>query len=212
MTAEEALTADERAAYELIVDAEGVFQSDLWKRLDVSSRKGTRIARSLAEAELIEREEAVHDGRVTYRLLPTADGGEPSALGAVPADLPAPETVDVGGVDLHDRERTALALIERDGGVFQSDLWKALDVSSRTGSRIARTLAEAGLIEREETVHAGRTTYLLRPRTHTPDFSLLMAEGMMSPLVGIDDIDPVDSEAFTRWLFNLMADRAPEAD
>jgi hypothetical protein len=39
------------------------------------------------------------------------------------------------------------------------------------------------------------------------DFSLLMAGNRLSPLVGTDgDIDPVQSEAFTQWLFALTQD------
>lgn len=110
--------------------------------------------------------------------------------------------------DLDGSEAAAYELIVEAGSVYQSELWKALDVSSRTGSRIATSLAEADLIEREETVHEGRATYLLRSAGHTPDFSLLMADGMMSPLVGIDDLDPVESDAFTQWLFQLMAEAA----
>ena len=202
------LDGSEAAAYELIVEAGSVYQSELWKALDLSSREGTRIARALADAGLIDREEAVHEGRVTYRLTPSgADEAEPAA--PEPAATIGAEAGTTGGADgLEHRERRALALITESGGLYQSELWKALDVSSRTGSRIATSLAEADLIEREETIHEGRATYLLRSAGHTLDFSLLMADGMMSPLVGIDDLDPVESDAFTQWLFQLMAEAA----
>ncbi|QHS17395.1 MarR family transcriptional regulator [haloarchaeon 3A1-DGR] len=66
------LSADERAGLELIRETGGIHQSDFWKELDVSSRKGSRIAEALEEAELIERERTVYDGHNTYFLEPTA--------------------------------------------------------------------------------------------------------------------------------------------
>ncbi|WP_096391012.1 helix-turn-helix transcriptional regulator [Halopenitus persicus] len=66
------LSADERAGLELIRETGGIHQSDFWKELDVSSRKGSRIAEALEEAELIQRERTVYDGHNTYFLEPTA--------------------------------------------------------------------------------------------------------------------------------------------
>ncbi|MEF8826671.1 MAG: hypothetical protein V5A27_10085 [Halapricum sp.] len=63
------------------------------------------------------------------------------------------------------------------------------------------------MIQREETTYNGRRTYLLRPARKDLDFSLLMAGNRLSPLVGTDgDINPVRSEAFTQWLFELTQD------
>lgn len=70
--AEADLSDDEREGLELIRGTGGIHQSDFWKELDVSSRKGSRIAEKLAELELIEREETVYDGHNTYYLEPTA--------------------------------------------------------------------------------------------------------------------------------------------
>ena len=70
--AEADLSEDERAGLELVRETGGVHQSDFWKELDVSSRKGSRIAEKLAELELINREDAVYNGHNTYYLEPTA--------------------------------------------------------------------------------------------------------------------------------------------
>ncbi len=67
---ESELSADERAGLELIRDTGGIHQSDFWKELDVSSRKGSRIAEALQEAGLIRREDAVYKGHNTYYLEP----------------------------------------------------------------------------------------------------------------------------------------------
>ena len=64
------LSTDERDALELIRDRGGIHQSDFWKELDVSSRKGSRLVESLQQAGLIERESVVYKGRTTYYLEP----------------------------------------------------------------------------------------------------------------------------------------------
>jgi DNA-binding Lrp family transcriptional regulator len=70
--AEEDLSDVERAGLELVRETGGIHQSDFWKELDISSRKGSRVVDSLAEKELIEREETVYNGHNTYYLSPRA--------------------------------------------------------------------------------------------------------------------------------------------
>jgi DNA-binding Lrp family transcriptional regulator len=71
-TPEADLSEDERAGLELIRESGGIHQSDFWKELDVSSRKGSRIVESLFEQGLIQREETVYNGHNTYYLTPAA--------------------------------------------------------------------------------------------------------------------------------------------
>jgi hypothetical protein len=104
--------------------------------------------------------------------------------------------------ELSEDQRRGLELVRESGGIHQSDFWKQLDISSRKGSRIAEALAEADLIEREETVYQGHNTYLLKPTARDLDFSLLMAGDMLSPFIGEEEIDP-QSNAFSQWLMNL---------
>jgi len=66
----EELSEDERAGLELVRESGGVHQSDFWKELGVSSRKGSRIVDTLTEHELIQREETVYNGHNTYYLTP----------------------------------------------------------------------------------------------------------------------------------------------
>ncbi|KYH26839.1 hypothetical protein HAPAU_19470 [Halalkalicoccus paucihalophilus] len=66
------LSEDERAGLELVRRSGGIHQSDFWKELDVSSRKGSRIVEKLAEADLIERHDTVYNGHNTYLLTPAA--------------------------------------------------------------------------------------------------------------------------------------------
>ena len=67
------LSEDERAALELVRETLGIHQSEFWKQLDVSSRKGSRIASKLEEKGFVEREESVHNGNTTYYITPIID-------------------------------------------------------------------------------------------------------------------------------------------
>jgi DNA-binding MarR family transcriptional regulator len=104
--------------------------------------------------------------------------------------------------DLSEDERRGLELVRETGGIHQSDFWKELDVTSRTGSRIAESLVEKGLVDREETVYEGHNTYLITPTAKDLDFSLLMAGDMLSPFVADEEVDAQD-DAFSRWIMNL---------
>ncbi|MGM0591745.1 MAG: helix-turn-helix transcriptional regulator [Halobacteriota archaeon] len=70
--AEANLSEDERLGLELIRERGGIHQSDFWKELDISSRKGSRIAEHLSEAGLINRVDTVYNGHNTYYLEPAA--------------------------------------------------------------------------------------------------------------------------------------------
>jgi Uncharacterized membrane-associated protein/domain len=70
--AEADLSEDELKGLELIRETNGIHQSDFWKELDISSRKGSRIADRLATLGFIEREETVYNGHNTYHLEPAA--------------------------------------------------------------------------------------------------------------------------------------------
>lgn len=107
--------------------------------------------------------------------------------------------------ELSEDEHAGLELIRETGGIHQSDFWKELDVSSRKGSRIAEALVDAELIQRQEAVYQGHTTYFLEPAPRDLDFSLLMAGDMLSPFIGEEDID-ARSDAFSQWVMNLAYD------
>ena len=48
-------------------------------------------------------------------------------------------------------------------GILQSRLWKALNLTSRDGSRLAIRLEKRGMIKREKVLDGGRWTYKLTP-------------------------------------------------
>jgi DNA-binding MarR family transcriptional regulator len=216
------LSPSEQAALERIIAEGEVPQSELWKALDLSSRGGSRIAKSLTEKGFVEREKTTHEGRVTYLLTPiesdrptstetsAENGAERRSSTAAETHDQTPAMRDAAGGEDHSRsarEQRALELIKREGDLPQSELWKALDLTSRTGSRVATALEEQELIERKQTVYEGQRTYLLSPRRDPADldFSLLIAGNRLSPLIGEDTVDPIASDAFTQWLLQLAA-------
>jgi len=69
---ESELSDDEQRGLELIHETGGIHQSEFWKQLDCSSRKGSRIVESLLTDELIKRSETVYNSRKTYFLEPKA--------------------------------------------------------------------------------------------------------------------------------------------
>ncbi|MFB6128770.1 MAG: helix-turn-helix transcriptional regulator [Halorhabdus sp.] len=102
-SSESDLSADERRGLELIRESGGIHQSDFWKELDVSSRKGSRIVETLAEHDLIDRTETVYDGHNTYYLTPTAKDLDFSLLMA--GDMLSPFVGD-DEVDPHSEQFT----------------------------------------------------------------------------------------------------------
>jgi DNA-binding Lrp family transcriptional regulator len=70
------LSDDERQGLELVRETRGIHQSEFWKELDVSSRKGSRIASKLEEKGFVRREEVVYEGNNTYLIEPVIDERE----------------------------------------------------------------------------------------------------------------------------------------
>ncbi|UCH37192.1 MAG: transcriptional regulator [Candidatus Bathyarchaeota archaeon] len=62
----------EHKALQFIINIgdDGVLQSDLWRKLDASSREGSRIALKLESKGLIRRKRELFNGRWTYRIYP----------------------------------------------------------------------------------------------------------------------------------------------
>lgn len=62
----------EHKALKLIVNTgnQGVLQSEMWRKLDATSREGSRIALKLENKGLIHRERELFGGRWTFRLYP----------------------------------------------------------------------------------------------------------------------------------------------
>ncbi len=201
MTTSADLSPTERQAYDLIVAEGGLLQSQLWKELNVSSRTGSRLATTLEEKGLLSRKQTTKKGQRTYLLKPT--NGHATTSAETESKRPEEAVEDNADTALTARETRALALIRERGGLYQSEFWKELEVSSRTGSRLATSLEAKGLIRREETTYNGQRTYLLLPAKKDLDFSVLMAGDMFSPFVGTEEIDPITSDAFTQWIVHL---------
>jgi DNA-binding Lrp family transcriptional regulator len=103
-------------------------------------------------------------------------------------------------------EETALNVIRsQEGGVFQNQLWKMLDIDSRKCSRVISKLLEDELIIREQAVSNGARTYLLKVKEEKkPVFELLMAGEVFSPCAGCRDAcQPESCAKLTFWVMNL---------
>jgi hypothetical protein len=57
-------------ALRLIIEAgeEGILQSEMWKKLNATSREGSRLALKFEEKGVVERKKVLHEGRWTYKL------------------------------------------------------------------------------------------------------------------------------------------------
>jgi hypothetical protein len=79
------------------------------------------------------------------------------------------ENFQIEGLDMEKLKITVLGLVAKrgDNGMFQSELWKKLKLSSRDGSRLALKLERQHLVKREKILENGRWTYKLKI-AHTP--------------------------------------------
>ncbi len=72
MGEEEELLDFTSRVYKLVVEhgKEGVLQSELWKKLNLTSRDGSRLAIRLEKRGMIKRDKVLEGGRWTYKLSP----------------------------------------------------------------------------------------------------------------------------------------------
>jgi hypothetical protein len=73
-------------------------------------------------------------------------------------------------------EQRALTIVNEQGedGILQSELWKALDADSRTGSRISRKLESKNLVNRIRELSKGRWTYRIFIKKPRIDVGVIM--------------------------------------
>jgi DNA-binding Lrp family transcriptional regulator len=74
------------------------------------------------------------------------------------------ENFQIEGRDMEKLKNTVLEIVTKreDNGIFQSELWKKLKLSSRDGSRLALKLERQNIIKREKVLEDGRWTYKLK--------------------------------------------------
>ncbi|HJJ33144.1 MAG TPA: Lrp/AsnC family transcriptional regulator [Methanocorpusculum sp.] len=104
-------------------------------------------------------------------------------------------------------ERTEAAydfICRQPDGILQSELWKALDMDSRTCSRVIKELEDAKRVTREK---VGGVSYLIRgvivPKTIDP--MLLMAGESIVPCVACTEECNVSScKLLEDWIYDLV--------
>ncbi len=102
----------------------------------------------------------------------------------------------------------------REGGVLQSDLWKALEIDSRKCSRIVAKLLKENLITREiETVDGIRTYRLYcAEKSQGRRFNSLMAIDIFEPCAGcIEECEPEHCAKLSEWIFAIVMSDEGEA-
>jgi hypothetical protein len=74
------------------------------------------------------------------------------------------ENFEIEGLDMEKLKTNVFDLVAKrgDDGMFQSELWKKLKLSSRDGSRLALKLERQHVIKREKILKDGRWTYKLK--------------------------------------------------
>ncbi len=101
-------------------------------------------------------------------------------------------------------------LAERESdGMFQSELWKKLKLSSRDGSRLALKLERMGTITREKLLEKGRWTYrLIIKKTPVSTQSIERAPCLVCPVeqkCSIDgEISPKSCQLIEDWVIAEM--------
>jgi hypothetical protein len=106
-----------------------------------------------------------------------------------------------------DLEKRALKLIKAagDAGTLQRDMWRALDATSREGSRISLRLEEQQLITRERELANGRWTHRIfinmRPvlLDSIIDVPCMMCDDIQRCEVG-GGISALECDVLTQWL------------
>ena len=74
------------------------------------------------------------------------------------------ENFQIEGLDMEKLTTRVCNIVAERGkdGMFQSELWKKLKLTSRDGSRLALKLERRGIVKREKILENGRWTYKLR--------------------------------------------------
>ena len=91
-------------------------------------------------------------------------------------------------------------------GVYQSELWKEMEIDSRKCSRIVTKLVKDGIVIRESAVSNGARTYLLKSAEDAkPSYDDLLAGEEFSPCAGCRDAcQPEYCIKLGDWIFYLV--------
>jgi hypothetical protein len=79
------------------------------------------------------------------------------------------ENFEIEGLDMEKLTANVRNIVTKSGdeGIFQSDLWKKMKLTSRDGSRLSLKLERQNMIKREKVLENGRWTYKLKI-SHAP--------------------------------------------
>ncbi|MCL7410472.1 MAG: Lrp/AsnC family transcriptional regulator [Methanosarcinaceae archaeon] len=103
-------------------------------------------------------------------------------------------------------ELTLNTIRKHKDGVFQSELWKEMEIDSRKCSRIVTKLITDNLVIRESAVSNGARTYLLKSVDDTKaSYDDLLAGDVFSPCAGCRDAcQPELCDKLSDWILHLV--------
>ena len=112
------------------------------------------------------------------------------------------ENLQIGKMDMEKLTGKVCDIIGKyDDGIFQSDLWKKLKLTSRDGSRLAVKLEKGGIVEREKVLEDGRWTYKLKiKRIPVSTQSLEDAPCLICPVEQKCSLDGEISPRTCQWI------------
>lgn len=87
MQASKLARLEDQAIRILLEHEEGILQSELWHRLGISSREGSRLAIKLEKKGIVRRERVLANERWTLKLIPLIRRFDPSPLFGAPCPL-----------------------------------------------------------------------------------------------------------------------------
>ena len=87
--------------YMMVVDhgEEGILQNEVWKKLELTSRDGSRLSIRLEKRGMVKREKVLEKGRWTYRLTPERLPANIASIENIPCiNCPYESRCEVGGI------------------------------------------------------------------------------------------------------------------
>jgi hypothetical protein len=126
-----------------------------------------KTAEKKTEKKTIEKKKLVGKKQLTEKKIVTKKEPEEDEFEEI-SDKEL-ENFEIEGLDMEKLTANVRNIVTKSGdeGIFQSDLWKKMKLTSRDGSRLALKLERQNMIKREKVLENGRWTYKLKI-SHAP--------------------------------------------
>lgn len=124
-------------------------------------KKDKKLAKKIEEKKPVSKKKLVDKKRPVEKKVPPKKPVEEELEEFADEEI---ENFEIEGLDMGELTAKVCEIVAKrgDNGMFQSDLWKKLKLSSRDGSRLALKLERQNIIKREKILENGRWTYKLK--------------------------------------------------